>query len=431
VTRARVWDVCNPKGSNAGPFGRVHWYPYYAGYSALFVDSILKITNPDKDLPILDPWNGSGTTTAVCALSGRQSTGFDLNPVMILVAKARLLQPNVAGSLKSLVKEIVRRASADRFQVRSADPLSSWFSDAASESIRKCERAIRHLLVGENEVQMHDPTALRAVSSLAAFFYVLLFRSVRRLLGTLRTTNPTWVPSRKKGRRIVTDMEQLYSLLIEELQETALRTDFLKAHDIAYREASIQLADSRLLPVKDESIGAVITSPPYCTRIDYAVATRVELAVLGYTAERFESLRRSMIGTTLSSRVLDDKVELTPNVINLIDAIRSHRSKASASYYYSTYKDYFVGLSVSLKEVHRVLAARGSATFVVQDSLYKEIHVDLAKLTADICETFGLILAQRLDFPCKQSMRGIHPYSADYKASWVPTESVLTFKKAA
>ena len=37
---------------------------------------------------ILDPWNGSGTTTYAASQLGYTSRGLDLNPVMNIVARA-------------------------------------------------------------------------------------------------------------------------------------------------------------------------------------------------------------------------------------------------------------------------------------------------------------------------------------------------------
>jgi hypothetical protein len=39
-------------------------------------------------------------------------------------------------------------------------------------------------------------------------------------------------------------------------------------------DVRVGLGDSRCIPLKDGAIDAVIGSPPYCTQIDYGVATR-------------------------------------------------------------------------------------------------------------------------------------------------------------
>ena len=64
-------------------------YRYYPGFSHEFVRDILDEW-PESDL-ILDPWNGSGATTTVAAELGRQCVGIDLNPAMVVIARAALL----------------------------------------------------------------------------------------------------------------------------------------------------------------------------------------------------------------------------------------------------------------------------------------------------------------------------------------------------
>src|SRR5688500_12785789 len=45
------------------------WYPYYAGYTSAFAESVFdQYLGSAKS--VVDPWNGSGTTTAVAASRG-------------------------------------------------------------------------------------------------------------------------------------------------------------------------------------------------------------------------------------------------------------------------------------------------------------------------------------------------------------------------
>jgi len=58
-----------------------NWYRYYAGYSATFVEHAIAQVAP-KASSILDPWNGTGTTTVVAANSHitglrRESSEYD------------------------------------------------------------------------------------------------------------------------------------------------------------------------------------------------------------------------------------------------------------------------------------------------------------------------------------------------------------------
>ena len=78
-------------------------YNYYAGFSDHFVKDVLSAYSLDQTSVVLDPWNGSGTTTKIAYQNGFQAIGFDVNPVMVIVAKANLLDLHtVSGSLNTI-----------------------------------------------------------------------------------------------------------------------------------------------------------------------------------------------------------------------------------------------------------------------------------------------------------------------------------------
>ena len=51
-------------------------YPYYAGFPELFVHALLTSSLVKPGGFIYDPWNGSGTTTAVASRLGLPAVGF-------------------------------------------------------------------------------------------------------------------------------------------------------------------------------------------------------------------------------------------------------------------------------------------------------------------------------------------------------------------
>jgi tRNA G10 N-methylase Trm11 len=193
----------------------------------------------------------------------------------------------------------------------------------------------------------------------------------------------------------------------------------------------IHLADSTAIPVHDTTIDAVLTSPPYCTRIDYTASTRFELAILhGLFPLSHVDLGRRMLG---SVRVPQGSVETKDSwgeeCLSFLNKVASHASKASASYYLKTHIDYYDKLDRSIGEVSRVLKNRGSVIMVVQDSFYKDIHNDLPKMVADIASSHSLSLRQKRDFKIKRSMAAINRKSMAYRDGLKTTESVLCFYK--
>ncbi|QND75155.1 DNA methyltransferase [Tardiphaga robiniae] len=88
-------------------------FPYYAGFPESFVRAVLGSEAIKPGSLIYDPWNGSGTTTSVASEMGLPSIGIDINPVMVIVAKARLLPRSELFSLRPL-------AAAERRACQSA-----------------------------------------------------------------------------------------------------------------------------------------------------------------------------------------------------------------------------------------------------------------------------------------------------------------------
>src|SRR5207249_9537362 len=139
--------------------------------------------------------------------------------------------------------------------------------------------------------------------------------------------------------------------------------------------------DSTALPLADESIDHIVTSPPYCTRIDYVVATRPELALLGIEAETISHLRRATIGSVLTGGSKPSiKTAWGKTSLNFLGVVKNHPSQASISYYFNTDLLYFDNLFRSIGDSARCLRHAGSCVMVVQDSFYRGVHNDLKRV---------------------------------------------------
>ena len=139
----------------------------------------------------IGPLEWEGTTTAACHRYGMSAVGYDLNPAMVIVAKARLLSSEVASSLKPLADELLVDLHA--VEVTESEPLSQWFDPQSAALVRCLEQRIQLVLVGAEDDATVMPRQTSAVSSLAAFYYLALFRSVRHLVRPFLSSNPTWL----------------------------------------------------------------------------------------------------------------------------------------------------------------------------------------------------------------------------------------------
>ncbi|BBX62272.1 hypothetical protein MSAS_14460 [Mycobacterium saskatchewanense] len=418
----------------AGQLSRTQYYRYYAGYSNGFVEDMLSsLTFKEKEL-ILDPWNGSGTTTKIASLMGIDSVGFDINPAAVVLGRARLLGSEVSGSIEPIAAEVIKISERLEFR-RSGDPLGMWFGTSTVATLRRIERSIVRLLVDESaEPNAYFPEIQQQISSLAASFYMLLFRTVRKLVECYIPSNPTWIKS-PSGKKLGIPRLRLYELFKAEASRFARELSQPRQLTLDEQQgeakAHVGVAASSQLPLADESVSAVLSSPPYCTRIDYVKATLPELALLGLSAEEVRSLRDRMIGTpTITHRSMDDFASrVGVSAMQFLDQVAAHESRASATYYKTYYEQYFGGMSESLVEIRRVLARGSRAILVVQDSYYKEIHLDLAEVIGTMSVNLGWRDWQRIDFVAPRTMASINPASRRYRSVFKTVESALILRK--
>lgn len=432
--RARL-HIVSPKRNKRLQTGWEGFFPYYAGFPELFVREILDSAKLERDAVILDPWNGSGTTTYTASMLGYKACGIDLNPVMIIVARARLLPYSEADHLRPLAATILSHAHSSPPTIASDDPLLNWFEPEAASFVRGIEQNIRRSLVG-SMTKSPDGVNLDKISGTAATLYVALFGACRKLVAPFRSSNPTWlrVPKADDDRVRASQFEiaRQFGNNVRGMSEAlAAKRDADLIEDAPRPgECKVSLLDTTTMALRQESVDMVLTSPPYCTRIDYTAATRIELALLGPLLQTgARALGRQMIGST---QVPTDEIAVDPkwgrSCRRFLAALKAHPSKASGGYYYRTHLDYFQKMSRSIERLVTALKPDGQAIFVVQDSYYKDIHNDLPRIIGEMGIKHGLKLKRREDFHLR-SMSDINRGRLTYARPSGATESVLCFVK--
>lgn len=421
--------IDNPKRGKISPTGKETWFPYYAGFSTQFAIELLTSAELDKDTCILDPWNGAGTTTTVAADLGFKSIGFDLNPVMIIAGKAKLLSAREKDSLLPLAMEIVAKAKNGTVEIKN-DPLGMWLSTKSIETIRLLELGLKKLLVS-GEVDNTSKSSFDKLSGLAAFFYIALFRTARTSIREFISSNPTWIKRPKQtDHKVDISSEFLIINFIDQVKTMASILSYNQVKGGNQPDISISVANSESLPLKSGLIDFVLTSPPYCTRIDYTIATYIELAVLGYTNNEIRNIRERMIGTSTVPQIAPSKKAIWGNTCNLfLNEVFAHPSKASKTYYYKNHLQYFNSLYLSAKEIARVMKPGGNCVIVAQDSYYKEVHNNLPVIISEMMTGLGMETIQRIDFPTSVIMSNMHPGINKYRNKTKAIESVLSFRK--
>lgn len=380
-------------------------FRYYAGYSIEFVDDVIKKLNLGSDSIIMDPWNGSGTTTLVASVNGFSSIGVDVNPAMVVVAKAQCADIDEINLLKkNYNSNMISHADPD-------DPLKEWLDISTCSSVRTILKQF-----GVNSSNH------RSFSNAEAFYMVAMFNVLKSRLTNYRTKNPTWVKIPKSNEIQHINYSELYDLYIAEVERMCNVLMFTRSKPLVIEASSTDL------PIPMNSIDCVITSPPYCTRIDYAIMTRIELAILNKGNEYVKELRSKMIGSTKNygSGSIDAKWGYL--CLHTINQIYNHNSKAASTYYYQNIIQYFDLLYNSLTEIDRVLKSGGVVVMVLQNSYFKEVRIDLPGIVSQMMESKGFVKKSEFVEECKHNINNLNSNSKKYSIN-KSSEYVLIFKK--
>ncbi|ELY2495310.1 DNA methyltransferase [Cronobacter sakazakii] len=355
------------------------WHPYYAGYSESFVASVLQAEEVDPSAIVLDPWMGSGTTGIVCQKLAIKCIGADINPVMSYFAAAKSRE-NISA-LDDTGERILERILLC-FRRKTQKLAESSKGYPLINQLQQFYKCICDQFADNGQVDVVNP--------LKAFYCSVLFYTVRSVLDVKSTSNPTWI-----SKKI--DFNNNFDICLEYNKNfKIMREQLCDYFDGAKSQScySILNGDSKSLNIKSNTIDLVITSPPYLTRIDYAVSTRLELEII-LGNEGYKSLRKDVMGTTTVPKIADDINEKWGNLcLNVLSSVTSHTSRASGSYYLKNKIRYFSDAYDSLREIFRVLKAGCSGYFVIQNSYYKEIEIPLYDIYCEMALSIGFVEAK-------------------------------------
>jgi len=409
--------------------GMHSWHPYYAGYSERFVSSAIEYLNLDNGI-VLDPWAGSGTTNYVCEQYGLQSIGFDINPVMshFTSAKQRMILFHLN---QTKVKKLINEARFGLYK----EKLSVELLDIVSKSLGKQLISLLHTIL---IIKLPDITITKELKTLSldleyenplrSFLISCFFVTARSLAGYKCGSNPTWFKKidKKPIYRDATIKKRYIECMVKMLSD-------LGAPQINLSKESLYfncIGDAKDLPIEDSSIDAVITSPPYLTRIDYAVSTKLEILLLS-GAEKLRNIREATMGAPIIKKqeiVINEK--WGKKTIDLLSKVESHYSKSSRSYYLKNKKQYFDDAYRSLEEIYRVLKPGASALIVVQSSYYKEVEIPLGEIYKEMGINLGFEASIVNREVVKGHMAHVNIRSSEYKKDKVYYEDVIELKRS-
>lgn len=384
----------------------------------IILDLIDDFDIEDGDL-ILDPFNGTGTTTFVAKKEGIDSIGTDTSPISVLASRVKAtwdvdidrLQQTL-DNLEETVRPICVKIDSDGDNTlapycqedRTDVDLSSY--DLAepektpkgwlSEKPRKKMLVIRHHIDELPESKEKDLLQLAMCAVLPENIANISFGP------------EAYKVSKKENVEVLSHFKRKVNKIIEDLKDMQAK---VTNGDIEPGEAEIINADARnigeklysssQLLNKHDTVDYVITSPPYPAEHDYTRNQRLELIWLG-VLENNEDLqqikKRNIRSNTKNIYVDDNDAELCSiRDIDKIDEIVSEMESIIESeniehgfgqYYPRVVEEYFAGMQRHLEQIYNVMSPGGKAGYVVADSgSYWQVDIPTGEILGEIASS--------------------------------------------
>jgi len=291
-----------------GSYGKQSWghslhriAPYVGRIKPPFAHFLIKyVTRPGET--VLDPFCGIGTIPLESSLCGRNSVGVDLNPYAITIAESKTEHKLRLEELIHYVEnmEITSKGVSLR-------KIPNWVKEYYNAKTLKEILFTLKKLKEDNQIFIHG---------------CLVGISQGHRPGHL--SKPcAWTLPYKPRPDDPGEYRDVRSRLIAKIKRN------YKDPIISPGNINIINADSRNLPLDDNSIDHVISSPPYYNTLDYVSSHRLRLAICGIYTDK-------------------DKKDLKDQTIQ-------------------RFKDYLEEMSKVIIEIKRVLKPGGYCIFVVGD----------------------------------------------------------------
>jgi SAM-dependent methyltransferase len=419
-----------------GPHG-VH--EYRGKFFPQLAHALLNIGGADRGDMVLDPMCGSGTTLIEASLLGCTSVGVDLNPLSVLMSRAKC---NILRTPPDVLVAEYESLRTDILKPHQDGDNLKWFGQ-----LRERDRLYLLTWFSQKVLSDLDPIAVRVHTtddpSCRDLFRLCLSNVLRRV---------SWQKEDDLRVRKEVHPDACVDVVTEFLNE--LRRTICTVLAFLYEEPTLELGpaqvvegDARVLLTLSDllsqlrgEVKAVVTSPPYATALPYLDTDRLSLCYLGLLPRSEHRVRDyKMIGNreiTESGRrsywleYQHHKQDLPRDIISLIDRVhllnqsgevgfRRRNLSSLLAHYFLDMRQVFLGIAELLR--------RGGVAYVVignNHTIAGGQHVDIEtdRLLGLLGQSAGLVLDQTIPMEMLVS-RDI------FKKNAVASETVLCFHK--
>ncbi len=366
------------------PRAAIHSFHRYFGklVPAIPRMSIREFTHPgDK---VLDPFCGSGTTVVEAALAGRAGYGVDLNPLAVLITRAKTAQKEIGCLLMALDRLTAEVAAGQPAKDALLDlpycvNMSHWFRPDVIRDLMRLKEAIGGLpdLEEQHFFMACFAAVLRDVSNAdPRHVFPGYSKRMRALDEAGKRRLDVWGAFVKGARRRIRNLGQFQSGC-----QGGFPTQAFEGTAVC-------------LPPEVPTVDLVVTNPPYISSIRYLETLKLELHWLGMAPSReaYLNMDRRTLGTERFYR--KDYAAWAPTDIVEVDRLtmdlfaNDHRKMSCVvGRYFSGMRDFF-------REMARVLHPSGHLVMKISDSFVREFTIPTHEILPILAKRSGFDLLE-------------------------------------
>lgn len=345
---------------------RHKWFYFPHSFSYRLVNEILDFWDFPENGTLADNFSGSGTTLLTARERGLLSEGFDLSPLAIAVAKAKVTSYKT-GQLDRAIEEILAHQIVEVTQVPAR--LSKAFT---KEELSELYRLLVPIVKLSN-------AATRRFFLVAFLWAARMFSRAVPDGGWFR-----WKEWPDRSREVRPCFEARVSGMIEDVKAINWQKDVPKAR--------VRLADARKLPLQAETVDGLITSPPYPNRHDYSRVFHIDLLLLGLPEVEVTKLRHESIRSHVEAKDPSGFKRRLKGYrgTESVNSVLAELPTGSDPRIEQMLKGYFEDIYLSLLEVQRILRTGGRAAYVVGNVRHAGVMIPVDKITAELASQAGL-----------------------------------------
>jgi len=341
----------------------------------------------DRNDIVFDPMVGSGTTIVEALLTGRRGIGVDIDPLAMRVSKSKVTPVPLTEAMTvgySVVREAqellqcdevtLQRELNNRFEATERKFIDYWFAP----------RTQLELMALVRQIQTLTDAGIREFLELTLSAIIITKSGGVSLARDLAHTRPHRVQDKTPR-----------SAFEEYRRRLSRNLNSLKSLTLGGGRAEVVCSDARALSLRDSSVDLIVTSPPYASNaIDYMRAHKFSLVWLGHPLDQLSRLRQQYIGHDAILGVeLVELPEFAGQIVNSLSHVDAKKAKVLHRY--------FSEMTLSLKEMARVLRSGKAAVLVVGTSSMRGVDTRTDICLAEIGKRAGFdlvgIAVRRLD----------------------------------